>query len=143
MYIPVWSDDILVTAQGAKHEQTFAHIFDATIDYIHEMGGIVATDKTVAFSTNRLTRDRIGKVQWRSLEGGTIKTTTSVRDLGTHMNTGSKMYGTTISKRLDQAASIADRLRYKPCTHRKKGLIITMLVLAKALWSRSRPREIG
>ena len=64
----ILADDIMVTAKGAKHEETFADAFEKTNQYIKDMGGCVVAEKTIIYSTNTCTRKRFASRKWDTME---------------------------------------------------------------------------
>ncbi len=83
----VLADDILVFAQGDQHEKVFQQAFDNTHAYIAKIGGLLAPAKSTAFSTMRVTRQKLRNHIWKEV-GQTIRVVLHGRDLGAHLSTG-------------------------------------------------------
>ena len=129
----VLADDILITAQGDGQVQKFCEAYEATIDYIKDIGGEMAPKKSVLFSTSRVYRKYLRERTWPQLGDIKIKALSAFRDLGTHLNLGDRQVAPTITARVMEATAAADRLRNLPMSDTKKQRILRGLVLAKAL----------
>ena len=130
----VLADDILITAEGNNQYIDFCAGYDATIEYVTDIGGKLAPDKSVLFSTSRVTRRSLRLRSWRRLCGTRIQVKCAFRDLGTHINLGMRQAGATINDRMKAACSTAERIVNLPMTNAKKQRILRGLTLAKALY---------
>ena len=84
----VLADDILITAEGTGQYMEFCAAYDATIEYVTDIGGKMAPDKSVLFSTCRLTRRTLRLRSWRRLRSARIQAKCAFPDLGTHVDVG-------------------------------------------------------
>ena len=91
-------------------------------------------DKSVTFSSCRAHRALLRVKEWQSLGGTKVKVATNVRDLGTHLNFGDALIGSTINDRMVLATDIADKVARVTMPRVKKLRIIKGLILAKSLY---------
>ena len=129
------ADDLLVTANGDQHESIYKKAFEATLEYVQDIGGKVAPDKSTAFSTNRTTRKKLRLHKWTALNNKTVDVITNGRDLGSHLNTGDRLTGTTIVARIKDTIKTATRLARTDFTHEKKAMAVEAVLSAKALYA--------
>ena len=129
----ILADDIMVYAIGEGHEETFRRASDLTHEYVADIGAKLAPAKSYTFSNNKKTRQRLRQHQWQHTNS-TIKVVIHGRDLGTHLNTGHVMVGTTLTNRMLQAITTTNRTKHLPNTYQQKAHLIRPLVLPKALY---------
>ena len=116
----VLADDILITATGPEQVPAFCEAYDATIEYVSDMGGRMAPDKSLLVSTSRIIRKKMRDYTWTRLRGAKLKFHTTFRDLGTQLNAGMRQIGNTLNARASQAISAAERLACVPMSSTKK-----------------------
>ena len=113
-----------ITAEGNGQYMEFCAAYDATIEYVTDIGGKMAPDKSVLFSTCRLTRRTLRLRSWRRLCGASVQVKCAFRDLGSHVNLGMRQVGTTINDRIKAACSTAERVVNLPMSNAKKQRIL-------------------
>ena len=59
------SQDV-IGSEGVRHS-VFEEAYDATHEYMHDMGAIIASSKSVAFSTNKAMVEWLKRHKWRRL----------------------------------------------------------------------------
>ncbi len=119
----VLADDIMLFTRGAQHEQQFKAAFDATHEYIEDLGAQLAPEKSTTFSTNRVTRKKLRTHIW-SKTGTKIKVIQNARDLGSHLSTTSVMSGSTLTDRINSAIETVNRIRFTPFSYKTKAHLI-------------------
>ncbi len=125
------ADELLVYALGEDHERVFREAYDATHDYLQHLGARMAHSKSYTFSTVRQTRRKLRQHLWRGVNA-TIKVVSNVRDLGSHLNVASGMFGTTINGRINEAIETIKRIAHTPYDYAKKAMLIRTNAHAKA-----------
>ena len=131
------ADELLVYALGEDHERVFREAYDATHDYLQHLGARMAHSKSYTFSTVRQTRRKLRQHLWRGVNA-TIKVVSNVRDLGSHLNVASGMFGTTINGRIIEAIETIKRIAHTPYDYAKKAMLIRTNAQG-ILWGRGRP----
>lgn len=79
------------------------NFFDAdecTLEYIADVGGRVVEDNSTGFSTNNAAIRLLREYKWTAINGGHVEAITNARDVGSHINTGDRLIGTPINKRI-------------------------------------------
>ena len=130
----VLADDIFLTCIGENQIKVFITAYEATMQYIMDMGGKVAPDKSSIFASNRFIRKQLRKQRWHSLNGLVIPVSTHARDLGTHINFGQTLVGKTINDRMKQALTVCTKISGLQVTRKRKAHIVRSIVLAKATY---------
>ena len=129
----VLADDLMAYAAGDDHENLFKKIFDVTHEYLEDMGAKVAHKKSYTFSTSRTTRARLRGHVWEGVKA-TIKVVNQARDLGSHINFGCRMVGTTITCRMEKALDKIMKIRHTNFPYKVKAMVIRVAILAGALY---------
>ena len=104
------------------------------MQYIMDMGGKVAPDKSSILASNRFIRKQLRRHTWRSLNGLALPVLTHARDLGTHINFGQSLVGKTINDRIKQAMAVCAKISGLQVTRKRKASIVRSIVLAKAMY---------
>ena len=79
------ADDLLILAIGDGHARRMSDALDATLTYLADMGGKVAPNKSMTFSTCGATRKWLARKLWVPINGS-IKEAIHFRNIGTHLN---------------------------------------------------------
>ena len=106
------ADDFLVTVVGPDPlfvEAAVIEAVDETPTFIELMGGTSAPGKSKLFGSTAALRASLGAVVWPRLNT-VIGVAMDFRDLGAHIDTSFRRWGTTLTKRLLAASSSAKRV---------------------------------
>ena len=90
------ADDLLVYAVGKNHAEIAQAPYAATFCYLHSLGVKVSATKCYLFSTCNATRATLRQRYWVHISAK-VQVFISMRDLGGHLHTGSKLTGTMAS----------------------------------------------
>ena len=123
----VLADDILLIAAGNGHLGTIVKGIEATFQYLNDIGAKAAPAKSYAFSSSATAREWLRTHKWKAINA-TIETIIHCRDLGSHINTGNKMMGATLTARMQQAKQVATRIGTLPIDTAKKVNAIRLKV---------------
>jgi hypothetical protein len=107
------ADDLLVFATGPEHEVVFRRAYEATLEYIRDIGAKVAPAKCYAFSTVADTRTKLGAHCWPTIDRP-VPTKSAFRDLGGHLNFGKTLTGATVNARIEAATTYAHKVARMP-----------------------------
>ena len=129
----ILADDILLFAQGPKHEEVFKQAFEATHVFVADIGANLAPAKSTTFSTVESTRQKLKATVWKYI-GQKIKVVVHTRDLGSHLCTGKTLVAPTITDRLIEATKMVERIRRTPYSYRQKAQMIRVAAIPKGLY---------
>ena len=127
------ADDLTITATGTNHEAIFKNAFDATFYYLKDLGAKPAPKKCFTFSTAADTRFKLQMHCWESLDTS-LNVVNDTRDLGGHLSTQSRLTGSTLTKRMQRACSIATKIGSMPWTYDAKQKVVETLVYPLGLY---------
>ena len=128
----ILADDMALSASGPGHTKRFHAGYTKTIEYLGDMGAIIAKDKCFLFSTSKEARTWLENVEWPTFDGP-IKVVIDVRDLGAHLNTGMRPNGSTQTKRLTETTTTVRQIGRLPHDYEDKHTFIKVKALAKGL----------
>ena len=106
----VLADDIMVIAVGDNHNRNFTEAYDTTHQYVQDMGGRIAPNKSHTFSSCQATRRWLERHKWRRLHTK-VPVCSSFRDLGAHLSTSKRMEAQTLTRRIQKATKTVRRLQ--------------------------------
>ena len=112
---------------------TLTTAVNATLAYIHDMGGKPSPTKSATLASSAEHRKRLRRQKWGMTECS-IQVMHSVRDLGSHLTISGAPTGTTLNRRADKAATIMDRIRAVPASTATKGKLIVVKGYAMGLY---------
>ena len=130
----ILADDIMVWEDGTNQEEIFRRAYDATFNYIEDMGGKAAPDKSYTFSTNRITRQRLRQHCWEAIGEKKVKVVVRARDLGGQLCLSDNFTGATLTARMQDATLGIDRIRRTGYPYHQKAKAIRLASLPKALY---------
>ena len=128
-----FADDLTITATGPRHEQSFRDAYEATFYYLGDLGARPAPKKCFTFNTSADTRFRLGMHHWRAVDT-TINVIMNTRDLGGHLSTQARLNGSTLTKRIRRATTIASKLSCMPWDFEAKHKFVESLVFPLGLY---------
>ena len=118
------ADDLQLMCTGKNHLQGFAKAFHATHRHLEDLGAKLAPKKSITWSSSAATRKWLTTHRWDNPKR-TIKVITDGRDLGCHMNAAAnRMYGTTLTNRLNKVADELNVLRRVKAPYARKAMIV-------------------
>ena len=129
----ILADDIFLMATGETHLDTFVRAYEATHEYVQDLGGKLVAKKSMTFSSCKHARKWLDQTQWRRI-GTRIPVKGSFRDLGTHLCTNRRKDGTTYANRLHRATKTVRKVKYLPVGTSKKCHIIRTKILPMGLY---------
>lgn len=106
----VLADDIMTYASGERHEQRLITAYQATHEYLADMGARLAPTKSCSFSTCKHTSNRLRHYTWPHIST-TIPVANNFRDLGAHLRPTNAHNSTTLNDRLRKATTKVTRIR--------------------------------
>ena len=106
----VLADDLLITTEGVGHLSRVVNTVALSFKYFEDIGAKVADNKCFTFSTDKETRKYLRDKKWRH-NGKHIPLKNSFRDLGSHLNFTKTTHGATLTKRIQNAISMCQRLK--------------------------------
>ena len=131
----ILADDLQLMAKGEEHLRRFQEAYDATHRHLQDMGARVSGDKCVVWSSCTTSREWLKQHRWRRL-GQKVTVENDGRDLGAHYNIArNKRVGTTLTQRMRKSSESVVRLKMKKMPYSKKGQIVKMKLLPKALYA--------
>ena len=112
----------------------FEYGFTQTHKHIEDLGAKLAPKKSTTFSSDEASRRWLRNHKWRRT-GTRIEVITDGRDLGAHLNAAqSRMYGTTLTRRMENAAKEVETLNKAKAPYEKKATIIRSAKIPKGLY---------
>ena len=109
----ILADDIIVTATGKNHAKVFERAYDATHEYMHDIGAKIASKRSLTFAARPHDRRTLKHQVWPAV-GGTIRLVLHTRDLGAHVTTTAKITSTTLNNRIKETATLIKRMAWLP-----------------------------
>ena len=125
------ADDLLILAVGDGHARKLSGALDATFNILAAMGGKVAPNKSLVFSTCAQTRRWLTRKFWKPIRGG-IRVANHFRDLGTHLNLTFTACGKTLNDRIWWAVKVVKAISRLPLSYAEKARLIRATPLAAA-----------
>ena len=130
----ILADDLQLLCTGDNHLENFEYGFTKTHKHIEDLGARLAPNKSMTFSSNEVSRRWLREHKWRRV-GTMIAVITDGRDLGAHLNAAEgRMYGTTLTKRLEETAKEVESLNRAKAPYPTKAKIIRAAKLPKGLY---------
>ena len=127
------ADDAMVIAVGPKHEAEFRNAYQATLKYFWLVGARVAPHKSLLFSTNANTREKL-RCHVLEITNSTMKVVTHLRHLGAHLSIGQANISATLTDRMRKGIAIANCVDQKPWPFPIKAQVARLLILPLALY---------
>ena len=125
------ADDLLILAIGDGHARKMSDALDATLNFLADMGGNVASNKSIVCSTCSETRKFFTRKFWTPIKA-CIRVANHFRDLGTHLNLTFTSCGQTCNKRIWWAVKICKTIGRLPISYKHRANLIRAKVLSAA-----------
>ncbi|WP_353239581.1 hypothetical protein, partial [Limnohabitans sp.] len=109
--------------EEADMVDTLVLAVDATLEFIHDMGGKPSPTKSAVLASSAAHRKRLRAQKWGA-QRCLIQVRHSVRDLGSHLTVSGAPTGGTLNRRADKAAVIMDRIKALPVPVERKGQLV-------------------
>ena len=129
----VLADDVFLFATGEWHVEQLTQGYTATLQYIEDIGGRTAPEKSFIVSTSEAARTWFKGFTWPIVKQK-IAVVLHIRDLGGHLHTGSVHHSPTLTARLHDAAHYVHRITYLPIDYHTKAQLIRTKVLSLGLY---------
>ena len=129
----VLADDVFLFATGEWHVEHFTQGYTATLQYIEDIGGRTAPEKSYIVSTSEAARTWFKGFIWPVVKQK-VAVVLHIRDLGAHLHTGAVHHSPTLTSRLYQAIYYVRRITYLPIDYHTKAQLIRSKILALGLY---------
>ena len=129
----VLADDLLINTYGPGHRARIVKTVEQSIKYFEDIGAKVAENKCFTFASDALTRNYLKNFKWRH-SNKKIPNKTNFRDLGAHVNMTKTRNGATLTKRMQAAIGMCNRLKWLKLSNQNKNKIITSNIIPAALY---------
>eukprot|EP00969_Alexandrium_andersonii_P370036 15476407-Alexandrium_andersonii.AAC.1 len=129
----VLADDWMLATLGDEADSLLENVGDGAHSIIQAMGGRIAPAKSYILATLPAHAKRLKVRLWPGV-AATISLVRNTRDLGAHISVGKQRVGTTLTKRLGKAASLARVVAALPRSRKGKGRLVCSKVLPAGLY---------